>query len=269
MSAIHYKAATQRTFKQAIIYLLEHEYKLLGSHRVLKMIADDIVELQAEFYRDADQVPPGHIVWRGTLDVGHKQPGGLRAGDEPTVTAVLPLITANDIVQAAQGCPQDKPPRTWAHERDMRRIARLVKTGLKNPSGRLLLSQADLSLLVNRAIRTVRRCIVDYFEQTGELLPIKGYVLDRGSKPTHKGIIVQLYEQGKTPPDIARITDHGLDAVDRYLKDYDRVKVLLSKGLNLTEISQAIGRGLPTVQQYYELVVTFHPELNSNVQEAS
>ena len=138
---------------------------------------------------------------------------------------------------------------------------------MENPSGRLLLSQADLSLLVNRAIRTVRRCIYDHFEETGELLPIKGYVLDRGSKPTHKGMIIQLYEQGMSPPDIARATSHGLDAVDHYLKDYERVKVLVDKGLSLSEISQAIGRGLPTVKQYYKLVLSFYPELNDDTRE--
>ena len=51
MSGIHYRAATKRTFKQALIFLLEHEYKLLGSHRVLEMIADDVVELHHEFRR--------------------------------------------------------------------------------------------------------------------------------------------------------------------------------------------------------------------------
>ena len=267
MSAIHYQAATKRTFKQAIIFLLEHEYKLLGSHRVLEMIADDIVELHAEFYRDANQVPPGHLVWHGTRDVGYKQPYGQRAEDEPTVTAVLPLITDDDICEAARGCPKDKTPHEWSRERDVRRIVRLVKAGLNNPAGRLLLSQADLSLLVNRSIRIVRRGIYDHFERTGELLPIKGYVLDRGSNPTHKGIIVQLYEQGMAPPDIARATNHGLDAVDHYLKDYERVKVLVGKGLTLSEISQAIGRGLPTVKQYHKLVLNFHAELSDDAQE--
>jgi hypothetical protein len=267
MSGIHYRAATKRTFKQAIVFLLEHEYKLLGSHRILEMIADDVVELHHEFYRDANQVPPGCLVWHGTCDVGHKQSHGQRAEDEPTVTAVLPLVTDDDINEAAQGCPRDKTPRQWSHERDIRRIVRLVKAGLNNPTGRLLLSQAELSLLVNRSIRIVRRCIYNHYEKSGELLPIKGYVLDRGSKPTHKGIIVQLYEQGMAPPDIGRATNHGLDAVDRYLKDYERVKVLVDKGLTLDEISQAIGRGLPTVKQYYKLVLNFHPEISGVTQE--
>jgi len=49
MSRNHYHAATQRTFRQAIIHLLENEYKLVGSHRVMQMIAVDIVDLHAEY----------------------------------------------------------------------------------------------------------------------------------------------------------------------------------------------------------------------------
>ena len=268
MSASPYHAATQRTFRQAIIHLLESEYKLVGSHKVIQMIADDITDLHAEYYRDANVVPPGHIIWRGTLDEGCKPPTGRRAEEEPTVTAVLPLITAEDIVELAQGCPAGKHARTWSHERDTRRVTRLVKAGLGNPGGRLLLPLPELSLLINRSISTVRRCILDHFEQSGELLPIKGYVLDQGSNPTHKGVILRLYEKGVAPPDIARITGHSLEAVDRYIKDYERVKVLLGKGLTVKEISHAIGRGQRTVLQYHEIVLEFHPDLIPGAQEA-
>jgi hypothetical protein len=267
MSTGPYHAATQRTFRQAIIHLLENEYKLVGSHKVIQMIADDLADLQAEYYRDAALVPPGHIVWRGTLDEGRKPPAGRRAQDEPTVTAVLPLITAEEIAEVAQGCPKGKHARTWAHERDMRRVVRLVKAGFDNPAGRQLLSLADLSLLINRSISTVRRCIQEHFERTGELLPIKGYILDQGSNPTHKGVILRLYEQGIAPPDIARITGHSQEAVDRYIKNYERVKVLLGKGLSVTEISHVIGRGLRTVLQYHKIVLEFHPDLAPAAQE--
>jgi len=134
MSRNHYHAATQRTFRQAIIHLLEKEYKLVGSHRVIQMIADDIADLHREYYRDGDLVPPGHIVWRGTLDEGRKPRAGRRAEDEPTVTAVLPLITAEDIAELAQGCPKGKHARVWGHERDIRRVVRLVY--VKYPCGK-------------------------------------------------------------------------------------------------------------------------------------
>ena len=167
----------------------------------------------------------------------------------------------------AQGCPAGQRAGSWAHQRDVRRVVRLVNTGLSNPGGRLLLSLADLSLLLNRSIGTVRRRLLDHFEQTGELMPIKGYVLDRGSKPTHKGVILRLYEKGIAPPDIARITGHSLEAVDRYIKDYERVKVLLGKGLDVTEISHVIGRGQRTVHQYHKIVLELHPDLIPPTQE--
>jgi hypothetical protein len=267
MNAIHYQAASRRTFRQAIIHLLETEYKLVGSRKVIEMIADDLVALHEEYYRDTNVVPPGHIVWRGTLDDGKKPSLGRRAEDEPTVTAVLPLITAEDIEERAQGCPPDINGRTWAHERDIRYVVRLVKAARDNPGGRQLLSLAEISLLINRSFGTVRRCVQEHFKRTGELLPLKGYVLDQGSYPTHKGVILRHYEEGMAPPDIARTTSHSLAAVDRYIKDYERVKVLMRKGLTVTEISHAIGRGKWTVKQHQEIALDFHPDLTSDVQK--
>ena len=40
-----YEAISKRTFKHAVIQLLEGEYKVLGSHKVLGMLADDIDDL--------------------------------------------------------------------------------------------------------------------------------------------------------------------------------------------------------------------------------
>ena len=81
MSNHHYRAATTRTFRQAIIHLLENEYQLIGSRKVIQLIADDITQLQAEYFRAAERVPAGHLVWRGTLDEGRKVPAGRRAED--------------------------------------------------------------------------------------------------------------------------------------------------------------------------------------------
>lgn len=263
MSKKHYRAALQRTFRQAVVHLLETEYKLVGSHRVIEMMADDITNLHQEYYQDATHVPPGYVVWRAALDPGKKPPVGQAPEEQPTVSAILPLITPEDIAERAQGCPPGKYRPTWARERDTQRIVRLVKAGLNNPNGRQLLTLADLSLLINRSIPVVRRCIREHFERTGELVPTKGFILDQGSNPTHKGIILRLYEEGKAPPDIARATEHSLEAVDRYIKDYERVKVLLRKGLTVTEIGRAIDRGESTVLQYYQVACTFHPDLAS------
>ena len=129
MSASPYQTTMQHTFRQAIAHLLT---RLVGSSRVIQMMADDIVELQAEYF-DADRVPPGHIVWRGT-----STPDAIeRAEDEPTVTAVLPLITNDDITEMVQGL-RKSTSRTWARERGIRRMVRLVHAGMDNGGPQLL-----------------------------------------------------------------------------------------------------------------------------------
>ena len=114
----------------------------------------------------------------------------------------------------------------------------------------------------------VHEYIRTYEQETGEALPLKGYVLDMGSSPTHKGIICRKMEEGMSPPDIARATGHTLAAVDNYLGTYDRIKVLLRKGFDVPTICQVTGKAIRTVAQYLAIVEQFHPELLDAAQRA-
>jgi hypothetical protein len=106
-----------------------------------------------------------------------------------------------------------------------------------------------------------RKKLSQYQIEKGEVLPLKGTILDQGASTTHKGIIINLYEKKIAPPDIARQTGHSLEAVDRYISDYERVKMLLRKGANVKEVSQLIGRGLRTVKEYERITTLYHPEI--------
>ena len=50
-----YESIPKRSFRNAIIRLLEENYKLIGSHKVIQMIAEDIMDLHRQFYPDLDQ----------------------------------------------------------------------------------------------------------------------------------------------------------------------------------------------------------------------
>lgn len=93
------------------------------------------------------------------------------------------------------------------------------------------------------------------------ILPTKGMILDQGSKPTHKASILNLYEQGYPEVDIARLTNHTLESVGRYIKNYKRVKLMLEKGFNLMEMVRVTGMGRSTIIQYRDLVYLYHPKL--------
>jgi hypothetical protein len=58
-----------------------------------------------------------------------------------------------------------------------------------------LLTIAELSVILNKSYEVTRKYAREWEEETGELLPLKGYRMDQGSRPTHKKEIVRLYEE--------------------------------------------------------------------------
>jgi hypothetical protein len=139
-------------------------------------------------------------------------------------------------------------------------MVRLLKSA-KQQGG--LLSGAELSVLMNRSLSTIRKYLDAYRQKTGEILPLKGYVLDQGSLPTHKGIIISLYEQGISPADIVLKTSHSQDAVDRYIKHYGQVKNLLRKGMKEEAIKEITGRSMKVVREYIKLYHDLNPVTKS------
>jgi hypothetical protein len=135
-------------------------------------------------------------------------------------------------------------------------MVRLLKSA-KAQGG--LLSGAELSILMNRALTTIGKYLSAYMEKTKEILPLKGYVLDQGSLPTHKGIIISLYEQGISPADIVLKTSHSQEAVDRYIKQYDQIKKLIRKGIDESGIKEITGKSMKVVKEYIKLYKDLNP----------
>jgi transposase len=221
------------------------------------MLADDIEMLHKEYYPSSSQVGFGEIVFRTTKDDGKRQSYGKRVEDYSAVTVVLPLITREDVERRIYYKKGDRNSNYKHREaRDIETMVRLIKTS-KQQGG--LLSGAELSVLMNRSLSTIRKYLDAYTKKTGEILPLKGYVLDQGSLPTHKGIIISLYEQGISPADIVLKTGHSQDAVDRYIKHYEQVKKLIRKGMDETSIKEITGRSMKVVRQYVRLYHDLNP----------
>jgi hypothetical protein len=54
-----YIGTAKRTFSQAVVHLLEGSYRLLGSRRVLQLIAEDVKALVDQFFPTPDRLRPG------------------------------------------------------------------------------------------------------------------------------------------------------------------------------------------------------------------
>jgi len=254
-----YESIPKRSFGNAIIRLLEEHYKLVGSHKVLQMIAEDIMTLHKEFYPEIETKGFGHIVWQTTGADCKKPSYGTRVEDYQVKTVILPLVTKEDVEMRMRSF-YGKANQNYQKqvERDIEVMARLVKSAAEQGG---LLSGAELSVLLNRSLTTIGRYLRIYHQRHEDILPTKGIILDQGSKPTHKASILDLYEQGYPEVDIARLTTHTIESVSRYIKNYKNIKLLLEKGFNLMEIVRITGLGRKTIIQYRDLVYLYHRSL--------
>lgn len=246
-----YASIAKRSFESALIRLLQEEYRFLGGPRIMRLLVEDVQTLIAEYYPETGQMSSGSLVWTCTADEGKKAEAGKPTEAYKTVTVRLPLVTQEEVQSYTE-------QKNGVHEREKRQVARLVKAAAEQGG---LLTIAELSVIVNRSYDKVRQYIREWQEETGELLPLKGYRMDQGASPTHKVEIVRLFEQGQEPPDIARLTSHSLKSVERYLKDYERVKLLLKSGHDANAIALMINRGRTVVVEYMKIAQEHHPEL--------
>lgn len=258
-----YIGSSQRTFQQAIIRLLETEYGFLNSRRVIRMLAEDVERLADEFHPTTACVSSGWLVFTGTKATGGKAHPGKSAGDHPLVTLSWPVLLPDDI-ETMIHMPTGRAGRQHMSRLLKKRLERIVDYGLDHPDGPALLTCADLGLMLGRTSTQISRLLKAIREETGKTLITKGYYFDQGVRPTHKAEIVALYEQGMDETDIARHSNHAQSSVGRYLRDYERVRLLLQRNISVEQISPLTGLQPTVVNAYVKLTKQYHPDLLPN-----
>jgi hypothetical protein len=89
-----------------------------------------------------------------------------------------------------------------------------------------VLTMLDLEWLLGVNGATLRQMLTAYQEHFGVILPTAGTVLDMGRTLTHKTIVVEMALDGMSTQQISRRIFHTPEAVDNYLRLFDRVLVL-------------------------------------------
>ncbi len=257
-----FESVAKRDFKTALIRLLEQEYKILGSRRILVMLADDLEQLHQEYFPQRNRLRFGDISGRRRRMTDSDRATGRRPRTMPCRPSCYRSCarrtlsggssTAEGNTTQIGGVPKSATWSSWCA------WSRAPRAG-RAPSG------AEVALMMNRSLTTIGRYLRLHYERHKEVLPMKGYVLDQGSNPTHKGIIIELYEKAVSPADIVLKTGHTQEAVDRYIKGYDQVLALSRKKHDAVSISQITGRSINVIRQYLRLVKDFHPELHVTV----
>lgn len=262
MSSQAYHGSAKRTFEEAIEHLLETDYRVVGSGRVLQLLAKDIKALAETFYPPATRLRPGWMVFTGIKATGGKAYPGQPTSDYTLVTIPWPVCLPEDI-QALAEAPPDAAGKQVRRQLNQQRLVRLVEHGWQHPQGPVLLTLADLSLMLGLNTVVVSQLLAKARQETSNPLPTMGYYFDLGMKPTHKAEIVQLYEQGLDEVEIAYRSRHAQSSVGRYLRDYKRVKLALQRQIPVEQIPSLINIQPAVTRAYVNLVAKFHPDLLS------
>ncbi len=116
------------------------------------------------------------------------------------------------------------------------------------------MTQLDLAVLLNVCDAVVCDYVNEWQKTTGDILPTRGNIHDLSGAITHKKEIITLYIQGHLTPRIAAKTKHSKEAVDRYIRDYESVKVVRKATADIDQISQITQLSKRVITQYLDLI---------------
>ena len=238
---------------QQLCQAFEYDYGFDKGRRIIPTIVQDILEKVRAYYGPDRAQEPNQIVYTAAQSAARLTRGKTMAQTAQQAIR-LTVFTPEDCVAYGQGASVLLRRRLvrWLHEAQAQGA---------------LLTTADLAFLCGTSTARVEREIRECERDTGKLLPLRGTVHDASSKLTHKAQIVARYLAGQLPPEIARATDHSLEAVEHYLRDFALVRELAPR-YDATAISHLTGRGVRLVGEYLALLDDLEPTRDPDPTEA-
>lgn len=240
-----YNSAHDRFLKPAIVNFFKREFNGLFGPIVRENIADALIDLFNSLCPESSRLKPGQIIWnaldkhtRGDSDNRRYQP------------VILTLVDDDDVTMFEKGSSIKTIRKNV--------MARMIREAYKQDA---VLSTRDLSLLLVNDASYISNNRIEYEEEHQKVLPHAGVIHDMGSTLTHKRIIIYKYVvEKKDPSVIARETNHSQPAVDRYLKDFNRVKTLVNDKKDINFIHHTTNIAKPVVNQYLQIINNYVKE---------
>ncbi|MEI6900649.1 MAG: DUF1670 domain-containing protein [Bacteroidota bacterium] len=235
----HYNTAQDRYLKPAIANFFKQEFSGAFGPMVIDNIAEQLVNIFNETCPEATRVKHGQMVWNA-LDKSTRADSPKRRYK----TVILDLVTPEDVEL------YKKDIRVKEIRKKV--IARLIKQTYQQEG---ILSMRDLSLILVHGDTMISTHRAEYEKEHNLVLPHTGVIHDMGSTITHKAMIVHKHIIEKKSPDVvARETNHSQRAVDHYLNDYYRVKMLYLENKNIDYINLATKIAKPVINQYLNII---------------
>jgi len=234
-----YGRLLDKTLRNALAHAIAEQFPRIGGPRIRGLCAEMILEVIEAHACPREHVRHGQALWMGVA-ADHPPRYRQRLTDAKLVPVVLDLSTPEDI--------DARIDRKRPMERLQSKAVRLCHQSHQQGA---LLSNCDLAELLGTSDSSVALALTTYERQTEKLVPRRATLHDVGTGLTHKRIICwKRYAQGKSPEIVAKETDHSLEAVDRYLGQFDRVRHCRQQGLSVDQTAFTLNCSRALVEEY-------------------
>lgn len=240
-----YHSAHDRFLKPVIVNFFAREFEGFFGPIVRENIADALIKLFNENCPKATRLKPGQVIWNA-LDKHTR-------GDSPKrryKTVILTIVSDKDVDMFEKGESISNIRKNV--------ITRIIREAYQQGG---VLSMRDIGLLLVKRPSEISNLRIDYEKQNQVVLPHTGVLHDMGSSVSHKRQIVYKHVvEKKDPVKVAYETNHSQSAVDRYLRDFNRVKTLTDEQKDIDYIQLVTNIAKPVIKQYQQIINNYVKE---------
>jgi hypothetical protein len=241
----------KRSLPDLLVHKFLTEYGYNHGALIARAIVEDILDTVERCY--PERVPPKTVIWLAVRLKARDRLKGISISD--LVPIQLRMYTEDEAELLTD--PSLRNRRQARHAFNRARFARWCFEAYEQGG---VLTQLELSLLSGLSECRISAALREYEAETGIIVPTRGTVHDMGPAVTHKREVVRRCLQHQSPVQIAREMKHSQTSVDRYIADYQKVRLLAQK-IPIADLPALTGMSPGLVNQYTELLQSFEPDI--------
>jgi hypothetical protein len=241
----------KRSLPNLLVRKFMTEYGYDHGPVIARAIVEDILVTVEQCY--PERVRPKTVVWLAVRRESRGQRKGLEVTD--LIPVHLLMITEDEVALLTDALLLKSRQARRACNR-----ARFARWCFEAYEQGGVLTQLDLSLLSGLSTHYISKVLREYEAETGQIVPTRGTVHDIGPAVTHKAEVVRRWLRNESPAQIAYALHHSQEAIDRYIADFQKVR-LLAQQFPPADLPALAGISSGVVQEYLALLGEYEPEL--------
>jgi hypothetical protein len=204
-----------------------------------KAILNAVYETYQPFFDNSSAMKPGQVLF----EVVSVENGAQRKLSECRMVSVILTLDAGK---------EDLDVKSISGVQGLRRhrLQRVANEAFQQEG---LLTVEDIAnRLLNCGERTLCRDLKALKEQD-IVLPLRSTIRDMGKSITHRSLIVKHWLHGKEYSEIARSTNHSIEAIANYIEKFKRVVCLAKNNYEIKTVAFLVKLSPNLTQEYYDL----------------